>query len=70
MDSVRVPGQGEGELKALLHELDRRGYRGFLTIEPHLAWRMPERSGADRFAAALGALRALAGELQGGEGRS
>ena len=70
MGSVRVPGAGDGELKALLQELDRRGYQGFLTIEPHLAWRMPERSGADRFAVALGALHALTGELQRGEARS
>ena len=69
MDSVRVPGQGDGELKALLQELDRLGYRGFLTIEPHLAWRMPEHTGAERFAVAVGALRSLAGELQGGDGR-
>lgn len=68
MDSVRVPGQGDGELKALLQELDRRGYEGFLTIEPHLASRMPERSSPDRFAVALRALTALAGGLQG-EGR-
>jgi len=69
MDSVRVPGQGDGELKALLQELDRLGYRGFLTIEPHLAWRMPEHTGAERFAVAVGALRSLAGELQGGDGQ-
>jgi len=69
MDSVRVPGQGEGELKPLLQGLDLRGYDGFLTIEPHLAWRMPEHSGAERFAVAVGALRALTGELQGAEGR-
>lgn len=67
MASVRVPGQGDGELKSLLRELDRRGYQGFLTIEPHLASLMPERSGPDRFAAALGALRAILGQLPGDE---
>jgi len=64
MDSVRMPGEGDGELKPLLQELKSRGYQGFLTIEPHLARRMPERSGAERFALALAALRGLAGALQ------
>lgn len=67
MDSVRVPGDGDGELTELLQELDNRDYRGFLAVEPHLAGRMPDASGADRFAAALGALRAILDQLPGDE---
>ncbi len=63
MDSVRRAGEGDGELLSLLHELDHSDYRGFLTIEPHLAWRMPDATGADRFAAALGALHKLLSQL-------
>jgi sugar phosphate isomerase/epimerase len=59
MGSVRLPGEGEGQLPELLGELASRGYAGFLTIEPHLAFRMPEASGDERFAAATRALRDL-----------
>ena len=30
-------GQGDGHLKEIFTELDRTGYRGFLSLEPHLA---------------------------------
>ena len=63
MDSVRPPGEGDGELRPLLRELDRQDYPGFLTVEPHLAWRMPDATGADRFATALAALNALLSQL-------
>ena len=69
MDSVRRPGEGDGELLPLLHELHRRDYRGFLTIEPHLAWRMPGVTGAHRFAVALEALQALLSQLPEDDGR-
>ena len=69
MDSVRPPGEGDGELRPLLRELDRRAYSGFLTIEPHLAWRMPDASGADRFATALAALNTLISQLSSEERR-
>lgn len=69
MDSVRPPGEGEGELRALMRELEGRDYRGFVTIEPHLAWRMPDASGADRFATALAALKALLNQLSSEERR-
>ena len=59
MDSVRLPGEGDGELPQLLDELAHRGYRGFLTIEPHLIMRMPDSRPAERFGAALSALRKL-----------
>jgi sugar phosphate isomerase/epimerase len=63
MASVRLPGEGDGELPALLGELARADYRGFLTIEPHLAATMPEASGPERFAAATKALRGLVAAL-------
>jgi sugar phosphate isomerase/epimerase len=63
MGSVRLPGEGDGQLPELLAELAGRGYAGFLTIEPHLASRMPEASGAERFAAATRALRGLVDAL-------
>jgi sugar phosphate isomerase/epimerase len=69
MDSVRPPGEGAGKLRPLLRELERRDYSGFLTIEPHLAWRMPDASGADRFATALAALNALLDQLSSEERR-
>jgi sugar phosphate isomerase/epimerase len=59
MDSVRLAGQGEGDLVGLLRKLDDNAYSGFLTLEPHLAHRMPELDGAARFAAAVSALRNL-----------
>jgi 3-dehydroshikimate dehydratase len=64
MASVRLPGQGEGELPELLAALAANGYAGFLTIEPHLALTMPEATGAERFAAALEALRGLVAGLE------
>lgn len=59
MDSVRLPGEGDGALGDLLHELHAIGYRGWLTIEPHLRRRLPEMDGPGRFQAALTALRGL-----------
>jgi sugar phosphate isomerase/epimerase len=64
MGSVRLPGQGEGELPELLAALAGNGYSGLLTIEPHLALTMPEATGAERFVAALEALRALVAGLE------
>ncbi len=34
--SVVPAGYGDGEIEALLTELDQNGYDGFLTLEPHL----------------------------------
>ena len=59
MASVRPAGEGEGQLDKLLPALDRQNYRGFLVIEPHLAFRLHEMDGAQRFAVALAALRKL-----------
>ena len=59
MASVRPAGEGDGQLDKLLSALDLQNYRGFLVIEPHLAFRLHEMDGAQRFAVALGALRKL-----------
>ena len=59
MASVRPAGEGEGQLDKLLPALDMHNYRGFLVVEPHLAFRLHEMDGAQRFAVALGALRRL-----------
>lgn len=59
MASVRPAGEGDGQLDLLLPALESQGYRGFLVIEPHLAFRMHQMDGAERFAVALGALRKL-----------
>lgn len=57
--TVRPAGEGDGQLAQLLHALDRKGYEGYLVIEPHLVTLMPEADGAERFAVATAALRLL-----------
>jgi sugar phosphate isomerase/epimerase len=64
MDSVRLPGEGQGELRSLLRALAAEGYGGFLTLEPHLARRLPEQAGQARLRAAAVALRALVAEVE------
>jgi sugar phosphate isomerase/epimerase len=63
MLSVRPAGEGDGDLPALLRELDRTGYRGFLTLEPHLQFHLPEQDGAQRLHVAATALRGLVDAL-------
>jgi 3-dehydroshikimate dehydratase len=59
MDSVRLPGEGDGELRPLLRALAACSYQGFLVIEPHLERRLPDQDGPARFKAAVRSLRAL-----------
>jgi sugar phosphate isomerase/epimerase len=59
MASVRPAGEGDGQLEQLLAALERQDYRGFLVIEPHLHFRLPEMDGAERFGVAVAALRRL-----------
>ncbi len=66
MDSVRLPGEGDGELRALLRDLVREQYQGFLTLEPHLARRLPDLGGPGRLRASLAALRTLVPEVAKG----
>jgi sugar phosphate isomerase/epimerase len=63
MLSVRPAGEGDGEVRALLQELSRSGYRGFLTLEPHLQFHLPDLDGAGRLHVAASALRGLVAEL-------
>ncbi len=62
MDSVRLPGEGQGELRPILRDLIAEGYRGFLTLEPHLERRLPEQDGQGRLRASIAALRTLVSE--------
>ena len=60
-DRVVVPaGQGDGRLPDILRHLHRRGFRGFLSIEPHLVDSLPG-GGPEQFAVAV---KALTGILQ------
>lgn len=63
--SVRLAGQGDGEIPALLAALNERGYKGFLTLEPHLkiAGHSGGYSGADGMRLAIRALRELLAAL-------
>ena len=60
--ATTVPGDGDAQIPELLGALRRDGYRGFLSLEPHLAeaGKFGGFSGPDRFADAA---RALAGIL-------
>lgn len=63
--SVTPAGRGDGEVGALLAALQRRGYAGFLSLEPHLlaAGTFSGFTGPDLFRAAAGALRGILDEL-------
>lgn len=63
MPSVRPAGEGEGQLPELLRGLDNLDYKGYLVIEPHLQYQLPDLNGAGRFAVALKALRTLLGAM-------
>jgi sugar phosphate isomerase/epimerase len=63
MLSVRPAGEGDGALPVLLRELAATGYRGFLTLEPHLQFHLPEMEGQERLHVAASALRGLVAEL-------
>jgi 3-dehydroshikimate dehydratase len=61
-------GEGDGQVKELLQALVQRGYRGYLTLEPHLKAAGPFGgfSGPDLFHTAVEALRKLLNEVEGG----
>ena len=65
MPSVRPAGQGDGEVPQLIAELDRRGYEGYLTLEPHLGQTLPDLNGRGRFEVAVAALRGLLEQVPG-----
>lgn len=63
---VRPAGQGDGDVPGLLGELVARGYRGFLTLEPHLQVAGPSGgfSGEAGMRLAAEALRGLLAPLR------
>ncbi|HHX64223.1 MAG TPA: sugar phosphate isomerase/epimerase [Chloroflexi bacterium] len=67
MEEKRVvpAGQGDGEVKELLIVLKKRGYDGFLSLEPHLAHagEFSGFSGPDLFGIAVNALRDLLAQI-------
>jgi len=65
MLSVRPAGEGDGQVRDLLRELDRARYQGFLTLEPHLHFHLPDLDGPGRLHAAAAALRGLLADLGG-----
>lgn len=70
-DGHVVPaGEGDGQVRELLAALVARGYRGYLTLEPHLKAAGPYGgfSGPDLFHTAVAALRGLLQEVEGGAG--
>ena len=58
-------GQGDGKIPEILRDLHRRGFDGFLSLEPHLSSGGPFRgySGPELFEAAAVALRGILAEL-------
>ncbi len=68
-DGHVVPaGEGDGRVKELLHALVKRGYRGYLALEPHLKASGPFGgfSGPELFHTAVEALKGLLKEVEGG----
>lgn len=63
--AVCVVGQGDGAVAELLDAFARRGYQGFLTLEPHLQFAGPAGgySGPDGMRVSAQALRALLAAL-------
>lgn len=62
--TTTVPGEGDGQIPELLALLRRDGYRGFLSLEPHLAQagKLGGFSGPELFGQAARALRGLIAE--------
>jgi len=61
-DASMVPaGQGDGQIEPILSDAYNSGYRGFLTLEPHLsvAGRFSGFTGPDLFKAATDALKSI-----------
>ena len=52
-------GQGDGHLQAILTDAYKSGYRGFLSLEPHLQHASSGQTGSELFKVAAEALRGL-----------
>lgn len=65
MSAVRPAGLGQGDLEFLLQSLVDIGYQGYLTLEPHLRWYLPEAGAHECLDVAVTHLRALLDEVEG-----
>jgi sugar phosphate isomerase/epimerase len=65
-------GQGDGQIAAVLDAARRDGYRGYLSLEPHLAvaGKAGGFSGAELFGTAAKAIRSILADLDQGSGAS
>ncbi len=57
-------GEGEGNVKYIIEQLMLRGYKGFLSLEPHLATGDIAVGGEERFATAYRALKKVIAEAE------
>ena len=59
-----MPGEGDGQIKQLLSELNEMNYKGFLTMEPHLktGGQFGGDTGSELFELAIDATRELCNE--------
>jgi 3-dehydroshikimate dehydratase len=62
-DKMVPAGEGDGQIEPILVEAYRDGYRGFLTLEPHLlvAGHSHGETGPEMFKVAVDALKAICG---------
>lgn len=70
-DAHVVPaGEGDGQVRELLQALVQRGYRGYLTLEPHLQAAGPFGgfTGPELFHTAVAALNGLLADVEGRAG--
>ncbi|MGB8704303.1 MAG: sugar phosphate isomerase/epimerase family protein [Gillisia sp.] len=60
-----LPGEGDGQIKQLLSELNKKKYNGFLTMEPHLrvGGQFGGETGPELFYDALEATRTICSEV-------
>ena len=64
-DEHTPAGEGDGRYKEILGEAKKRGYAGFVTLEPHLAvaGKMKGFTGEEKFALAANALKKILDEI-------
>jgi sugar phosphate isomerase/epimerase len=67
--AITVAGEGDGQVPELLAALRRDGYRGFLSLEPHLALAEKARgfSGPELFGQAAAALQRIVADVEKGD---
>jgi sugar phosphate isomerase/epimerase len=64
--AIRMPGEGDANFQAIVETLDRRGFEGVATMEPHLqaAGEKGGFSGPEKFGAATRAFREIVAEVR------